>query len=142
MQQQAALFLATRDPDNIGQIHPCRDILRAYRASIWNSARFGRQLEWGEVPIVDDFMSLSLFSDDHQWGVVVNQFFQRIDDLSHHFLRHLYQGAEILAYKHPDPRFQMRWGKFYQRGAGDMHMKGETESELDARLADWGEADW
>jgi hypothetical protein len=134
--QQAVLLLATRDPDNIALVHPCRDVLRAYRASVLNSARLGRQLEWAELSVADEFMSLSLFSDDHQWGVVVNQFFQRIGDLSHHFLMHLFQGAEILGYKHPDPRFRLRWAKFYQRAAAEMHMVGESEPEMDARLGD------
>jgi hypothetical protein len=101
---------------------------------MWNSARQGRQLQWDEVGVADDFMSLSLFSDDHQWGVVVNQFFQRVDELSYHFLVHLFEGIEVLGYKHPDPRFRSRWAKFYQRAAAEMHMKGETEAEFDARF--------
>jgi hypothetical protein len=136
IQQQTVLLQATRGPDGIAETHPCMDIQRAYRASMWNSARYGRQLEWGEVSVADDFMSLSLFSDDHQWGVVVNQFFQRVDDLSHHFLRHLFHGAEILGYKHPDSRFRNRWISFYERAAMDMHMRPETEAEMDARLRD------
>jgi hypothetical protein len=136
IEQQAVLLLAARGPDGIGEIHPCSDVQRAYRASVWNAARFGRQLEWGEVSVADAFMSLSLFSDDRQWGVVVNQFFQRVDELSHHFLLHLFHGAEILGYKHPDSRFRGRWYAFYQRAASDMHLRGETEAEMDARLCD------
>jgi hypothetical protein len=142
IQQQTALLLATRGPGGIAETHPCSDVQRAYRASMWNSARYGRQLEWGEVSVADDFMSLSLFSDDRQWGVVVNQFFQRVDDLSHHFLMHLIGGIEILGYKHPEPRFRSRWAKFYERAATEMHMNGETEFEMDARLRDQDQADW
>jgi hypothetical protein len=140
--QQTVLLLAVRGPGGIADTHPCNDVQRAYRASMWNSARYGRQLDWGEVSVADDFMSLSLFSDDHQWGVVVNQFFQRVDDLSHHFLMHLFEGVEVLGYKHPDSRFRARWSKFYHRAAKDMHMKGETEAEMDARLRDWDQAEW
>ena len=132
--QQSTLLLAVRGPGGIPDTHPCHDVQRAYRASMWNSARHGRQLQWDEVGVADDFMSLSLFSDDHQWGVVVNQFFQRVDELSYHFLVHLFEGIEVLGYKHPDPRFRSRWAKFYQRAAAEMHMKGETEAELDARF--------
>jgi hypothetical protein len=140
IQQQTVLLLAARGPGGIADTHPCSDVQRAYRASMWNSPRYGRELQWGEVSVADDFMSLSLFSDDHQWGVVVNQFFQRVDDLSHHFLMHLFGGIEILGYKHPDPRFRGRWAKFYQRAAAAMHMKGETEAEMDARLSDADQA--
>ena len=79
-------------------------------------------------------MSVSLLSDDHQWGVVVNQFFQRVDELSYHFLMHLFEGVEVLGYKHPDAQFRSRWARFYQRAAAEMHMNPETESEMDARL--------
>lgn len=136
IQQQAVLLLAARGPDGISDTHPCADIQRAYRASMWSSSRYGRQLEWGEVSVADDFMSLSLFSDDHQWGVVVNQFFQRVDELSHHFLVHLFHGAEVLGFKHPDSRFRSRWAGFYQRAASHMHMREETEVEMDTRLSD------
>ncbi len=142
IQQQTVLLMAVREPDGVAPTHPCKDIQRAYRASMWNSARYGRPLEWGEVSVADDFMSLSLFSDDHQWGVVVNQFFGVADELSHHFLRHLFQGIEVLGYKHPDERFRDRWASFYERAARHMHMTGETEAEMDARLEDWGRANW
>jgi hypothetical protein len=142
LRQQTVLLLATRGPGGIADAHPCRDVQRAYRASMWNSPRFGRQLEWGEVSVADGFMSLSLFSDDRQWGVVVNQFFQRVDELSHHFLMHLIGGVEILGYKHPDPRFRARWASFYVRSATELHMTGETEAEMDARLGDPDLADW
>ena len=136
IRQQTVLLMAVRGPDGIGDPHPCKDVQRAYRASMWNAAAYGRQLEWGELSVADEFMSLSLFSDDHQWGVVVNQFFQRADELSHPLLMHLFHGAEILGYKHPDARFRNRWSRFYLRAVSDMHMKGETETEMDARLCD------
>ncbi len=48
MQQQSVLFLAGRGPDGIPKRHPCKTVHTAYRACVFQAAKYGRLLEWGE----------------------------------------------------------------------------------------------
>ena len=140
MQQQSTLFLAGRGPDGVAKSHPCKEVQRAYRATVFVAARYGRLLRWGERG--DTFMCLKAFSENEQWGAAVDAFFVNVDSLPHHFLMHLLHGAEILGWKHPDDRFKTRWMDFYLRGVTELHLYPETEDEMDARLADWGRTEW
>jgi hypothetical protein len=140
IQQQSVLFLAARGPDGIAKTHPCKHVVRAYRASVLVAAKFGRLLEWGEK--ADSFMSLDSFADDDLWGLIVNAFFETADDLAHHYYMHLIHGAEILGYKHPDIRFRQRWLDFYLRSVREFHLAPETESVMDERLGDWRREYW
>ncbi len=87
-------------------------------------------------------MSLDVFADDVKWAAAENDFFNGNGELAHHYLLHFYHGAEILGYKHPDPRFRDRWHKFYLRACEAMHVNPETEAEMDKRLGDWERAHW
>lgn len=140
LQQQSVLFLAGRGPDGIGKAHPCKDVQRAYRAGIQRGAKIGRCYAWGERG--DSFMSMDLIADDAAWKTVTGEFFHHVDELPHHFLMHLLHGAEILGYKHPDPRIAGRWREFYLQGCTDMHLTPETEEQMDERLGDWQQAGW
>lgn len=140
VQQQSVLFLAGRGPDGIGKYHPCKRVVRAYRATVFVAARYGRQLRWGERS--DGFMSLEEFSDDVLWTAAVEAFFDSSDDLPHHYIAHLMHGAQIVGYRHPDSRFAARWQAFYLSCVDDLHLRPETSEELDARLGDWNRAHW
>jgi hypothetical protein len=140
IQQQSVLLLAARGPDGIAKAHPAKRIQRAYRACVLVAARYGRSLSWNEK--ADTFMCLLEFSDSAKWTHAVEQFFLHADDLPHHFFMHLIHGAEILGYKHPDPRFRERWIDFYRQAVKDFHLTAETEQEMDARLSDWNRAFW
>ncbi|USQ97284.1 hypothetical protein [Caulobacter sp. RL271] len=67
---------------------------------------------------------------------IVGQYLRELDALPHHFQLHLMHAAEILGYKHPDPRTRTWWNKTYLRLVHDMHLWPETEDQLDARLGD------
>lgn len=140
LQQQSVLFLAARGPDGIDKTHPCKDVQRAYRGTVFRAGRYGRCLYWGER--ADSFMSLDLFGQDLEWADIVKRFFLTVDSLPHHYLMHLLHGAQILGYKHPDEKFRKRWREFYERGVEDLHLHPETEEEMDARLADWERKEW
>ena len=61
----------------------------------------------------------------------------------HHYHMHLMHGAQILGYKHPDPKYRSRWNHFYLRCLDDSHTPHpETESEMDERLNDWNRKQW
>lgn len=140
LQQQSVLLLAARGPDGINKDHPCKEIQRAYRATVLVAARYGRMLRLnGEG---DSFMSLAAIIEDTMWDYTVDRFLHTIDDLPHHFIMHLMHGAEILGYKHPERWLQERWLHLYFRMCEDMHLATETEGELDTRLCDWDRASW
>lgn len=142
IQQQSVLFLAARGPDGIAKAHPCKDVVRAYRGTVLVAARYGRPLEWGEDSVGDDFMDLSLLSDDVAWAEVVRKFFRHHDELPHHYLMHLAHGAQIIGYKHPDQRIRQRWRLFYELIVHDLHLHPEAEADMDYRLNDWGQSEW
>ncbi len=140
MQQQSVLLLGSRGPDGIGKFHPCKDITRAYRATVFKAAYYGRALAWGEE--ADTFMALDLIAVDSEWQRIVKAYFDAIDGLPHHYHAHLTHGAEILGYKHPDEAQRRAWYYFYQESVRDAHMNPETEEEMDRRLGDWGQKHW
>ena len=140
IQQQSVLFLAGRGPDGIAKAHPCKRVQKAYRASVFVAARYGRCLEWGEG--ADTFMGLEEFADDALWAAIVKDFFNHIDDLPHHYIMHLMHGVEILGYKHPDIRFQTRWRSFYIKMVEDCHLNPESAFQMNQRLSDGNRKHW
>lgn len=140
MQQQSVLVLAARGPDGIREDHPCKDIVRAYRASVLRAAYYGRALVLGEK--ADSFMSFEKLPSRDLWKEVMAKFFSVVDELPHHYLLHLAHGAEILGYKHPHPVIQASWREFYYAVCEDMHLTPETAEEMAARLNDWGREHW
>lgn len=137
MQQQSVLVLACRGPDGIAKFHPTKEIVCRYRAAVIKAAYLGRPMLVDEG---DDttFMTLRYFSDDAHWVPMMRLFFDHVDSLPHHYYMHLMHGAQIVDYKHPIPLFRGRWGDFYERCCRGLHLRPETEEEMDVRLGDWG----
>lgn len=140
MQQQSVLMLGARGPDGIAKIHPCKDVVRAYRGTVFKAAKYGRLLDWGEK--ADSFMSLDLLGNFSEWRQVVRNYFNVVDELPHHYHSHLLHGAQILGYKHPMMSFKAAWNFFYMTACDDAHMNAESEQEMDARLSDWDQQFW
>lgn len=67
---------------------------------------------------------------------IVDAYLRDLDMLPHHFQLHFLHSAEIVGYKHPDPRIRAWWAGLYVRLVHDMHLFPETEAQLDARLGD------
>lgn len=61
-------------------------------------------------------------------------FRKNLDHYPHHYVMHVVHAIEIIGYKHPDPRIQGTWRAFYVRLAEGLHLRFETEEELDERL--------
>lgn len=139
-QQQSVLLLAGRGPDGVGKFHGTKDVHRAYRACVFKAAYYGRELRYGEK--ADTFMSLDLFANDKEWQMAVRNYFNLIDELPHHYHMHFMHGAEILGYKHPDLQIRLRWQTFYVRCCEDLHLRPETEGEMNRRLCDWDRLYW
>lgn len=140
MQQQSVLVLAARGPDGVRKYHPCKEVVKAYRACVLKAAYYGREMRWGES--ADDFMTLGTISSIGKWESAIRDYFDHVDELPHHYHLHLMHGAEILAYKHPTLLRRQPWSLFYLRCCVDMHLAPETEKEMDARLGDWGRQHW
>lgn len=140
MQQQSVLFLAARGPDGIAKYHPCKDVVRAYRATVLMAAHSGRMLTFDDKG--DTFMSLRVFGVIEEWDCAVDHFFETVDELPHHYYMHLMHGAEIIGYKHPDRQMRDPWFYFYLRCCRDLHLTPETWTQMDVRLSDGNQADW
>jgi len=135
MQQQSVLLLAARGPDGIGKFHPCKQVVRAYRAFVLKAARHGqRELKVGERG--DTFMGLEVFAVPFSWTHAVADYFDHVDELPHHYHLHLMHGAEILGYHHPDLDVRVRWFNFYKDCCHNMHLPIESREALKNRLND------
>lgn len=67
---------------------------------------------------------------------IAGQYLRELDAIPHHFQLHLLHAAEIVGYKHPDPRIRGWWRQTYERLVHDMHLWPETEEQMDRRLGD------
>jgi hypothetical protein len=139
-QQQTVILLATRGPDGIRKDHPCKDITRAYRGTVFRAAMFGRWLEPGEHG--DDFMSLRDMRNLSIWDTVVKQYLRSVDELPHHYHLHLMHGAHIIGCYHPENSIGRGWHYFYMKCCDDMHVNYETKEQMDERLDDWERKYW
>ncbi len=105
-----------------------------------HAAKYGRLITTTDAG--DNFMAVDRFYDDRLWADDVKDYFRHVDELPAHFHSHLYHGAEILGYKHPDPFVRSRWHQFYVTAVDDLHLVPETEEMMDARLSDWNRDFW
>lgn len=138
-QQQSVLLLAARGPDGVRKEHPCKDLVRSYRACVLKAAYYRREIRLEDTP--DGFMNGRYIREESSfgWAFIMQQYFDSIDELPHHYHLHLMHGAEILGYKHPEPIVRTRWNAFYIRCCDDMHLGPETLEEMDQRLNDFKE---
>ncbi len=139
LMQQSVLLTAIRGCDGLSKRHSSKYLLRWLRRGVLLSA-FDRTVLidphdprggnfTGPIPREDTLDSLA------------DRYLNDIDEVPHHFHLHLVHAAEILGYKAPLKHVREFWQGFYERTARDMHMKPETEYELDDRLGD-DEGQW
>ena len=64
----------------------------------------------------------------------VDTFIYDLDRYIIHFIGHLYQGIEVLAYKHPDEKVRDFWYIVYLKIVNKLCLNPETEEQLDERL--------
>lgn len=166
LQQQGVLVLCLRGPDGVEKHHPCKVIVRNYRASIITCAKYGTML-YGEVQTGnegehievlkgDDFIEISTLLGapkvtgkvwynlqvKQSWRTAVDDYVNVIDCLPHHFNMHLMHGAQILGYKHPVLAIRNAWKYFYDEIVNSLHLINESEETMDKRLSDWNQAQW
>jgi hypothetical protein len=143
MMQQTVLITGIRGPDGIAKYGSVKMLLRWFRRCVLLSALDGKVLDnpydqnggsftGPSVKVVDVF--------DDPWEVPMNlhvdEYLRCQDALPFHFQMHFMHSAEILGYKHPDPRTKEWWNGVYLRLVSSMHLHPESESEMDSRLGD------
>jgi hypothetical protein len=135
MQQQTVLLLALRGPDGFDKNHDCKRVLYFFRACVLCAADRGRMLD--ETEDIATFMSMKC-CDDFFWQEVLTTFRNVEDAMPLHFYIHLMHGAQVLAYKHPEPFIRERWFEFYRQCCEYLHVLIEPEAFMDMRLDDFG----
>ena len=137
LMQQTVLLTAIRGPDGISKEHPAKEVLRWFRRCILLAAFERKPLLSPYLPGGGSFTGPATRSLDD----IANAYFKAVDELPHHFQMHLMHAAEIIGYKHPDRLIGDWWLRFYLYYVNALHLRPETEVQLDRRLGDC-EADW
>ena len=130
--QQSVLITATRGPDGLEKNHIAKMLLRWLRRCYLYCA-----------------FTHEIYSDPYEKGggsftgpcacdlaQATETYFQKVDEVPHHFHLHLMHAAEILGYKHPESWIRDWWYDFYAAIVKDAHLNVETEEQLDYRLGD------
>lgn len=66
----------------------------------------------------------------------VTAYIRGIDEVPHHFQLHFLHSVQILGYKHPMQHIRVWWYECYERLVYDMHLRPESEADMDERLGD------
>lgn len=141
LQQQAVLMAAVRGQDGDRKTTGFKNIAVALRSSFMKAAHLGRVPAMGEH--LASFMSLRLFADQTEWHKAVHEALnEEADSAILHYYTHLMHAAQILAYKHPDEEFRIRWMDCYCQMVEKLHLNIETEEQMDKRLGDWDRDEW
>lgn len=150
LMQQSVLLTAVRGPDGLPKYHATKWLLRWYRRCILRSSFLGTVITDPYSNDGGSFLGASIDPRDlavlpvdergPRWETAmddrVTEYLQGLDEVPHHFQLHLLHAAEIVGYKHPDPRIRGWWNRVYLRLVHDMHLFPESEEQLDDRLGD------
>lgn len=116
---QSVLFSALRGCDTAKKHDASKALTRAIRGLLLNNADPSNTFisETGEV----DPKKL----DEFLWD---------LDAYPMHFIMHTAHAAEIIGFKHPDPKVQEYWKRVYFAVVKGLHLNPETQAQLDVRL--------
>ena len=140
--QQSGLLSAVRGPDGSPKYGAVKYLCRWFRRCILLSALDRKVLDDPCLNNGGSFTGPSLGTnhDPATWEIgmnsIVDQYLRELDALPHHFQLHFMHAAEIVGYKHPEARIRAWWNNLYQRLVKDMHLRPESEADLDDRLGD------
>jgi hypothetical protein len=123
--QQSVLLTGIRGCDGVLKEDASKFVTRQIRRAVLQSAR----PNWAGRTFLGEQDKLT--PDDAR-----TEFIRNHDHLPNHYLVHTMHAAEIIGYKHPDPQTAATWLKFYVDLVVSLHLKTETEAEMDARLSD------
>lgn len=137
LMQQTVLLTAIRGPDGVAKEHPAKEVLRWFRRCVLLAAFEQDVLLTPYQPGGGSFTGPM----KRTMEVVVNDYFNHVDELPHHFQMHLMHAAEIVGYKHPVHWISQFWREFYFQYVNALHLRPEHKIDMDRRLGD-SEADW
>lgn len=121
LRHQGALMAAVRGSDTNPKEDPVKDLVRSYRGVILNTFS----------PKPSRFIDLM---PEHEVKARMIKVLDSFDHYPMHFFLHLTYGAEIIGYKHPDPKIRELWFWFYKTVVYKIHLNIETEKEMDNRM--------
>lgn len=141
--QQALLFTAMRGPDGLPKYTAGKDVVRFLRGAVLLPASpSGSDPEYDPSSfMVHGYKCYPTRTDDydpaehHFWDRCTGEFLADNDAYPHHFIMHLVHAAEVIGYKHPDPRINYWWLTFYCNMCANFHMDAEIEAEMDLRMS-------
>lgn len=151
LMMQTTLLTSVRGPDGCPKYGPTKMLLRWYRRCFLVAAMEQTVLSDPHDPRGGSFMGPSIpeplveqskpgFIWEIKMDNVLDQYLRELDSIPHHFQMHLLHSAEILGYKHSDPRIRKWWYKVYRTLVNDLHLRPEPEEVMDERLG--GEEGW
>lgn len=119
--QQTVLITALRGCDGLPREDVSKHLTRELRRAVLLAA---------DTTGASEFMLHVVSEDD------VQSFVGDLDQYPMHWLMHFTHAAEVIAYKHPDAGMRGKWLGLYYRIVAGLHLRPETEEEMDERLAD------
>lgn len=121
---QGVLLTAVRGCDTAPKDDTSKAFTRCYRGVVLNA-------HCGDAAKAQSFMESISAADEAER---FNKFRRNLDHYPHHFVMHFIHAIEIVGYKHPDLETRDRWHSYYLRLCNGLHVRTETEGQLDVRL--------
>lgn len=122
--QQGVLLGSIRNCDGHRSEGPHKILIRGIRAACIKAARSTGSFNSRRPGHATIKNCAEQFTDCH------------FDHMPIHFVTHLMQAAEVIAYKHPDPNVRNTWWYVYQTIVSALHLNPETIVEFEKRLSD------
>lgn len=116
---QSVLASSLRGCDTARKDDNSKFITRALRSLILNNADPTNTFIVGNGTVEEKYVTAWLWD---------------LDSYPMHFIMHTAHAAEIVGYKHPDPKLRAYWIDLYQKVVKGLHLNSETEAQLDVRL--------
>jgi hypothetical protein len=120
MMQQTVILEMIRGCDGTSKNDPSKQIVRALRNIVLESATTG------------NFMDV----DEDQLMNSIKTFFEDLDHYPLHFVMHLAHSIEIIGYEHPDEKVREFWSSFYFDFCHTIHVAPESKETMEKRLRD------
>lgn len=127
--QQTVLLASFRGCDGLPKHDASKTFTRKMRTTLLNNAD-------ASSTFMGDGVELSIGNKEQIDNFFIDCSIGSLDAYPVHWLMHLLQAAEIVAYKCPIPSTSEYWKYFYLTGVNALHLNPETEEQLDSRLED------
>lgn len=122
--QQGALLSAVRGADDVHASDPSKEITRAFRGAILNTAESDPDHCSGFVQLLGEA----------EFQRASHAFLQNLGFYRTHYVVHLLQAAQIVGHHHPSLETQTRWRELYGRMCRKMHFPCETFEAYETRM--------